>query len=879
MLKAYMMPTPSEASNDTSNSINSIVLHLRDHLPTFGVELVENRAIADLVIANAGQSDGVTVPDVSMCHGVYPTAGGGANETPGWWYAANAHVISNLLHAKRITVPSEWVADILRRDLHVNPDVIGWAIDFDEWEPGENQNYVLWAKTRPDRVCDPTPLNELAKRVGNQQFVTTFGNQASNVRIIGRQPFDQMKPFIRNAGVMLCNVKETFGVATLEAMACGVPILGFNWGGTADLVKHGVNGFLCSPGDIDGLREGLDYCLKYRDVLGANGREMARQYTWDSVAEKFARLYQEVLIPHEGPKVSVVIPCHNYEQYVGQAIDSVKSQVATFPVEIIVVLDRCTDNSESVVLEHLCDYPHADIATVDFGNPADTRNRGIEMASGEFICALDADDMLGDPRYLQILVDELVADRSLGLVFTGLRTMDKDGNLGNPSQWPSGYDFELQCTRRNQVPTCNVFRKEAWIRGGGYRRRYCPAEDAELWLRMGIVGYRMKQVTTEPWFVYRLHGDSLSSTIRTGERPEPDWILDKPWLANGQRPFAADGRVPNHSWPVRNYDQPRVSFIIPCTFKHRTLLQDALDSVESQTIRDWECIVVNDSDQPLCLPGYPWVRIVNTDKRGAGHARNLGIAAAKAPLISFLDADDSLSPRFLDLTLRAYARTGRYVYTDWVSLSLTGVMEPHETPDFEPGLVFHQTSIHAINVLIAKADVLQVGGFDEDMAAWEDVDLFMKLAVAGVCGIRVADKLVMYRYQTGSLREHGETIKQELLTLLRTRYKDYIEDKAVCGCTEPKKRKQGIDDQAGKTGQDEMIRIEYNGPEVPTGQHNVIGIITKQNYGRRKAGDVFYVFKKDQAAATDRFIPIQDVIQTINPTPVPPEPEPIKQAV
>ncbi len=58
--------------------------------------------------------------------------------TSGWHWVANRHVIDNLRGAKEITAPSQWVADLLRRDMHINPHVIGWAIDPDEFTPGES---------------------------------------------------------------------------------------------------------------------------------------------------------------------------------------------------------------------------------------------------------------------------------------------------------------------------------------------------------------------------------------------------------------------------------------------------------------------------------------------------------------------------------------------------------------------------------------------------------------------------------------------------------------------------------------------------------------------------------------------------------------------
>ncbi|GAG04471.1 unnamed protein product, partial [marine sediment metagenome] len=120
-----------------------------------------------------------------------------------------------------------------------------------------------------------------------------------NIREIGLQPHDTMKRIVKSAGLYLSTTKETFGIGTLEAMASGVPILGFAFGGNLDLVKHGVNGYLARPGNFDDLAEGFDYCHKYRETLGKNGREMARQWRWEDACEKVMKVYELAL--KEGP--------------------------------------------------------------------------------------------------------------------------------------------------------------------------------------------------------------------------------------------------------------------------------------------------------------------------------------------------------------------------------------------------------------------------------------------------------------------------------------------------------------------------------------------------------------------------------------------------
>jgi glycosyltransferase involved in cell wall biosynthesis len=875
-LKVFMLPTPEEALNDTTNAINQIVLRLRQHLPKYGVEVVSNRGEADLIAGHAGQTDGSRV-DVAHTHGLYPTAD--ASITSGWHWPANKHVKDNLLGARAITVPSQWVAEILRRDMHIDPHVIGWAVDADEFTPGNNGGYVLWNKTRADGVCSPEPLIELAARSPEYLFLTTFGEGTPNIRTTGRVIFQTMREMVQNAGVYLATTKETFGIGTLEAMAAGVPILGFRHGGTADIVQHGVTGYLVAPGDYKGLRAGLDYCFKHREILGNNAREVARGYTWDRVARQFAEIYKAAMLPHVGPKVSVVIPCYNYARFVGNAIASVAEQRG-ISHELIVVNDGSTDDSKAAILKAFDDtrelgagFQHVtELFDIPNGGVAAARNFGIEMARGQYIVCLDADDMLGNPAFLKTLADALDNDPTLGIAFTGLRMMAEDGELGNMSDWPNGYNYDQQLIGRNQVPTCCMFRREAWERAGGYRRKYTPAEDAELWLRMGALGYRGQQITREGWFLYRLHSNSLSAVVRTGQKKEPDWLGDKPWIASGNRPFASDGYV-RYSWPVRNYDRPKVTVVIPVGPYHTAHFREAVDSVESQTETQWEVIVVNDSGGPLDLRGMPYLTVLETSGGvGASKARNLGLNAARGQFVTFLDADDLFNPRFLELTLRHYAIHGRYVYTDWISETKSGRTEIHTTPEYDPALVFRSTILHGISILIPKADLQKVSGFDEAMPSWEDVDLFMKLAKAGICGVRLAEPLMYYRYQSGKLRERGEAIKADLTAILRERYGAYMLGEIVpmcCGAGPKIGMVIGGDATvAANDGDQGMTRIVYNGP---IGPHEAVGFATKKRYGRRENGDVFYVYTEDVNATPEKFVPIAD-LDTVEETPQPPAP-------
>jgi glycosyltransferase involved in cell wall biosynthesis len=872
MHKIFMAPTPTQALQDTTNSIHRIVLMLKKYLPKYGWEITEDLKEADLSAAHAGQTYGMSGLDISHVHGLYPTYS--QTLTSQWMYGANRAVLDSVIEAKRVTVPSEWVADLFRRDMRFSPDVVGWAIEPEEWQPPDVPGgYVLWNKTRPVGVCNPEPINKLAEMNPKIQFVTTFGIPRSNEQVIGVQPYDKMKDIIAHAMVYLATTRETWGIGTVEAMACGVPILGFDWAGTSDIVPNGIAGILVEPGNYEALNQGLQYCIKYRNILGQNARKLAQQYTWDKVARRFAQIYDEVLKEKTTKRkieVSVVIPCYNYEKYVKAAIDSVKDQKTNFGYEIIVVDDGSTDSSLTIIKEALNGFKNSKIIAQENSKIAVARNSGIKASQGRFIVCLDADDLLGSNEMLQTLYSGFLEHPDVGLTYTGLRLIDSTMARVEDSQWPPDYNYDELVKGRNCVPTCCMFRKEAWQRTGGYRSRYWTTEDADMWLRIGALGYKGKKVTQECMFWYRTHDKSATAKIREG-KDRPSSFIDKTWLTETNRPFASDGKTYLTTWPVKNYDQPEVSVIIPVGIGHEKLVIDALDSVENQTDFRWEVIVVNDTGKPLDLKGFPYARIINTEgMKGAGHARNLGIKAATAKLVVFLDADDMLEPEFIEKTLRMYIATGNYIYTDWINHTKDDKIELHETVDFNPETLFSKGMIHSITCLIPKKWLVEIKGFDESMVAWEDAELFFNLASKGYCGTRLAQPLFTYRYKTGTRREKAFEVFGSLKNYVYNKYKEFIDgEKKVCCNNQRPKIKSDV--QLGSNLTNEvMVRVEYTGP---IGAENIVGTQTKQRYGRRSKGDIFYVYDKDAKARPDLFNVIQENASIVEASEMPGEPK------
>jgi len=767
------------------------------HLPSFGWDVTSSPDAADLIVNHgAALTERPGVPMIAVCHGLM-----WADYSFGdWGDKINKAVIETLTRANAITAPSRWVAQAISRGMLAKPTVIYHGVDADDWAHNEvNLGYVLWNKAREDQVSDPYDMQQVAKLLPDVRFVSTFGEQAHNVMITGPMSYETMRPGIQHAGVYLATARETFGIGTLEALAAGVPIAGWRYGGQEEIVTHGETGYLVEYGDYDALAVAVMRCLHDRDRLSPRCIQDARaRWGWKDKIAQYAALYTQVVKEYTAPrpKVSVIVTCHNLARYLGEAIDSVLAQTLT-DWECLIVDDASDDNPQSVV-KAKWDDRLSYRRTPENLKLSGARNYGFQHAQGRYIIFLDADDMLA-PNALDTLATALDARTDIHIAYGHLDTFNDPNPERSRGGWPGDqFNWHGQIAHLNQLPYAAMVRREVFERSGGYRTRDWRAEDASLWMRLTSFGFRAAKVTEESTLIYRFRSDSKSADeARANQDRDGDWTAWLPWRLAGDPydglaamqekrqpkpqivPFGAQGTPPRplRAWPVHHYQHPAVSVIIPVGPGHAEYLVDALDSVQAQTMPLWECVVVNDTGVPLNVTGSPWARVIDAGGLGAGAARNRGIAAARAPLVLFLDADDILIPNAIEEMLQAYLDSdGKYIYGDWVHLEdetrLEGPGVYHAVPEYDPQL-WLEGAQHAVTCLLPIEDLRKVGGFDEKLPAWEDWDLLIKLAVNGVCGQRVPLPLIVYRLATGQRRKVGDDKETELLAAIRDRYMEY----------------------------------------------------------------------------------------------------------
>lgn len=837
MLKLCILPDFRGADN-ADGGIRRVVEAQRKWLPEYDIDPTMRLEEADVLACHAGLWADTDVPVVSHCHGLYWNE----YDWPAWAINMNRLVIDAMRMADVVTAPSEWVGNILRRGMWLNPIVLHHGIDIEDWVPSQNEGYVLWNKTRTDPICDPAHLDELAKRALHRTFVSTFGTPMPNVKITGKLPFYEGKEYIQRAGVYLCTSRETFGIGTLEAMASGVPVLAFNWGGQKEFVQHKVNGYLVAPYNYDALAEGLEYCIDHRRELGAAGRELvAKQFTWQVVMHKYAEVYKALhqFGHHTGPKVSVIIPNYKLERFLPDAVRSVLDQENFDDFEIIVVND-CSPTWDSEVLP-------SDPCIRVLNTPknlylAGALNYGIDHARGKYIFPLDADNMMGS-RTLRVLADALDQDKGIDIAYGRVQFVSESGEpaheIGNDgiSTWPPRqFDFRYQMMHRNQIPSSSMYRRKVWQQSGGYRTRCRTAEDADFWCRTTRLGFRPKHITDAVTLIYRNRSDSMS-------RVEADWAWNA-WYPESYDTKLTPFGVQGHHVNVPTYEPPLVSVVIPVGPGHEQVVIDAVDSVAAQTFQKWECIVVNDTDAPLVgLP--PFVKVLGGGGgKGPSIARNVGIKASTAHTFLLLDADDYLQPNALDLMYQTYKQgaTPSYVYSDWFAGD-----EVKHTADYDCYALL-QKMPHAVTALYPRAAWTAVGGFDESIEAWEDWDFLIAINSVGYCGVRVPMPLFHYRLDSGFRREALYARQDDLKEVVRQKWYEYIhggKQLMACGSCGGASAAPPMSARAQVSANGDMVMMEFLGEhmEPRTYRGQVSG--TSYKFGNDSGHKMRYVYKSD----------------------------------
>lgn len=270
------------------------------------------------------------------------------------------------------------------------------------------------------------------------------------------------------------------------------------------------------------------------------------------------------MILNRKPYVTIIVPVFNGQKTMEKCLKSLQLIQPKFPVEILVIDNCSTDNTQQIARQ----FEGVRVETESKPGAGFARNKGIELAEGDFIAFTDADCCV-HPSWLTDLLPHLEANPELAGVGGDVVSGSFRSPVSNYIDYRGMMDAERFAKGEAFQPpflmTCNaVFRKEALKSVEGFRNPW-PAEDADLCWRLQKKGWKLKQIPGSG-IVYHYHREDVRSLLRMAVNygkgsgklfhlhrdlmPKPYWIQGSLYtgIAKGllKLPFAYKEKGPMH---------------------------------------------------------------------------------------------------------------------------------------------------------------------------------------------------------------------------------------------------------------------------------------------------------------------------------------------
>ncbi|MBR6099176.1 glycosyltransferase family 2 protein [bacterium] len=198
------------------------------------------------------------------------------------------------------------------------------------------------------------------------------------------------------------------------------------------------------------------------------------------------------------PKVSVIIPCYNQEDYLEDALSSLRGEYKDF--EVIVVNDGSPNfGADEKIQSVISSFSDINIKYINQENQgvSAARNNAIKEAQGKYILPLDADDMTVN-AYLKEASEILDNNEKIGIVYCNAEFFgEKQG------EWKLPKATLINMLSQNRIFCTSMYRKSDWEKVGGYKTEMDEGcEDWDFWLSLfeiGLIAFKIDKL----YFRYR----------------------------------------------------------------------------------------------------------------------------------------------------------------------------------------------------------------------------------------------------------------------------------------------------------------------------------------------------------------------------------------
>ncbi|WP_256665921.1 glycosyltransferase [Pseudomonas sp. 8Z] len=476
--------------------------------------------------------------------------------------------------------------------------------------------------------------------------------------------------------------------------------------------------------------------------------------------------------------LSVVIPAFNYARYLKQAVSSLLSQ-GVDSIEVLVLDNASTDDTQDVMAAFAGDPRVRYMRNRRNFGVGNNSVSGLWVAKGKYLILFMADDFM-NPGHVARILPAMERDAGIAVGYSTISWVNEQGAPLVGPRHPGHREVDY-IGGRNEVadllvydnyitPSAAIIRRQAFFEAGQRDTRIRGAGDWNLMVQLAE-RYPDFIFTSTPGVSYRVHGAQHSNEYFSSSAPLEGHlcILEGVFERGAETLLKERGlevaahlrrRMEQHpsereselgmrarklcerlSSLVRENECALFSIILT-TYNRADLLQDALASVGSQSLRDFEVILINDNGGPvehlLAAYDFPITYIRQGRNQGLSAARNAGLALARGRYIVYLDDDDIYLPNHLAVLAEAFEQhPDSVIYTgvEYVNEKLEdgqrielGRGQPFKHEVFDRDRLFVQNYIPVNTWAHPRQMLASVGEFDTSLAAFEDWDMLLRLA-------------------------------------------------------------------------------------------------------------------------------------------------------
>ena len=511
-------------------------------------------------------------------------------------------------------------------------------------------------------------------------------------------------------------------------------------------------------------------------ALGDEGYSYSVDFWINSVTSAIAS--DVTFIRQANPRISVIIPTFNHGRFLGQAVQSVLDQ-GIESIEILVLDNASTDETAEVMAifanERKVRYMR-NRRNLGAGNS--TQN-GFYIATGRFFCTLMADDFM-NPGHLESLLSVVEANPEVAVAYTLIRWVNERGNELSAPLHP-GHKNAGYIGGRNEVadlliydnyitPSAAIIRHDAFMR---VWRRDIRVKGSGDWHAMVQIAEQFPNFAfvNRRGVSYRVHGDQYSNQFYRSAEPLEGHVF----ILEGVLERKSEGLLKGREFEVSAHLKRRLELypseqatslgekaralckqleelakqdhamlfsVILTTYNRPAMLQDALRSIATQTLRDFEVILVNDHGEPVEALledfDFPLTYIYKGTNQGLSAARNTGLALARGRYVCYLDDDDMYLPDHLAVLAKTFESHPEAVIYTGVEYATEEVVDnerrvltrsqPYRHEQFDKERLFIQNYIPVNTWAHPRNAIDEVGVFDTGLTAFEDWDMLLRLA-------------------------------------------------------------------------------------------------------------------------------------------------------